>query len=505
MPSKDWIALAAAEANTLWQLLDIRAQMNAYLPATTLPPEILCEIFRHAGGPLVLSRVCKFWRTVALQDQVLWSTIDSIHPEEYPLFLNRSGKRPLNLRVYQSRELVIPDEQAWCDTVAALNSRFVDVEVKLASTTMALFLTVIRDNQWESLESLKLSFSDGFTRRPNPTHLRVRFADTPPPNLRHLHLHRIINPRYEAISSADFFANLWTLELVDTGMQTSALLNLLQQCSSLQSFTLAGNLNRDRWMDPAQRIDLPHLRELRIVDIDPYQHNLPHILPMLLMPCLSLLKLTLKYPSERSITNSLWGPLIMLPTKPSYENVLRVVTVVELVMHGSESMRLVAYRHTSQEQNHPFVDVTVDVAHDPHGRAGSCHHNFRQLGRRFRRSELTALKVGIHLQRISLEDWYWVLSDLTQLRTLQCDNPLPPHMPDIFLGEDSILPLLQSLAPPQRGYDGPLIAPKLGLLVLGFLEQTVVSHLEIALNACGKSRREVGNPDFHIVLKDTRA
>ncbi|KAH7905223.1 hypothetical protein BJ138DRAFT_1231378, partial [Hygrophoropsis aurantiaca] len=85
-------------------------------PVSTIPVEMLLEIFRHCvcdghrpgRGLIICSHVCRYWRAVALENPALWSaSIDIIHdsPSWTEAKLSRSRNSPLNIKLFLSEPL----------------------------------------------------------------------------------------------------------------------------------------------------------------------------------------------------------------------------------------------------------------------------------------------------------------------------------------------------------------------------------------------------------------
>ncbi|KAJ7171987.1 hypothetical protein C8R46DRAFT_991904 [Mycena filopes] len=95
---------------------DGRLRFAAMTPPSPLPPELVAEIFLHCiefepvtpdvdTAPLVLTRVCRRWRAIALSTPELWSyLVVPIHLSEddiamYQMWLSRACRTPLSLRL----------------------------------------------------------------------------------------------------------------------------------------------------------------------------------------------------------------------------------------------------------------------------------------------------------------------------------------------------------------------------------------------------------------------
>ncbi|KAF7346540.1 hypothetical protein MSAN_01882100 [Mycena sanguinolenta] len=168
-----------------------RDQLQAYVDShkalishpRRLPPDIVCEIFaaclpteRNAvmsaqEAPLLLSRICSAWRTIALSTPRLWA---SLHvPFEWVLlnqsrtlavvqWLQRSGARPISLSVtfddFEWADESSTDESfgrsALLRSLADFSARWRHVELMQLSSSRARELAGMRT---PTLESLKLT------------------------------------------------------------------------------------------------------------------------------------------------------------------------------------------------------------------------------------------------------------------------------------------------------------------------------------------------------------
>ncbi|KAJ7258091.1 hypothetical protein B0H12DRAFT_1110138 [Mycena haematopus] len=114
--------------------IDISSLRVAYYPVLSLPFEITSQIFLHClpedirpypsldDAPLVLTRVCRDWRTVAISTSTLWDQVSiELDSDDNPghidskwvalldLWLQRSHPQPLSLTV-SNRSYTKPDE-----------------------------------------------------------------------------------------------------------------------------------------------------------------------------------------------------------------------------------------------------------------------------------------------------------------------------------------------------------------------------------------------------------
>ncbi|KAF8664607.1 hypothetical protein AX16_000706 [Volvariella volvacea WC 439] len=155
-------------------------------PITRIPVELLCEIFSHyvqggdpkprwrttdrpdSGGfdttPLLLGRICRYWRMVSLLMPSLWSEITIRKPKERhvrlaAIWLQRSGRHPLTLTLQQQpvspvrRAGITPQgetgEEENGGRLAMLREKKRREEEKVATEIMKLFLKHI--GRWQDV------------------------------------------------------------------------------------------------------------------------------------------------------------------------------------------------------------------------------------------------------------------------------------------------------------------------------------------------------------------
>ena len=110
-----------------WDVQSPDTLKNSHLGLTTIasvPPEVLACILdfvyhrsdsdknKRPNSPVVFSHVCKFWRSVALDNPLYWARI-IVTPlwklDEVETFLDRSKERPLDLRIFVNINLTTTD------------------------------------------------------------------------------------------------------------------------------------------------------------------------------------------------------------------------------------------------------------------------------------------------------------------------------------------------------------------------------------------------------------
>ncbi|KAJ7797341.1 hypothetical protein B0H14DRAFT_3548551, partial [Mycena olivaceomarginata] len=98
------------------RLQDVQNQLDSIVyPVLTLPPEMTSEIFIHClpsepeivfpdDAPLLLTRVCRAWRQIAISTPALWATFVAEETDSIPrlaeiakTWLKRAQKHPLSV------------------------------------------------------------------------------------------------------------------------------------------------------------------------------------------------------------------------------------------------------------------------------------------------------------------------------------------------------------------------------------------------------------------------
>ncbi|KAJ6474143.1 hypothetical protein C8R45DRAFT_907383 [Mycena sanguinolenta] len=237
-------------------------------PLRRIPPEILGQIFSWTrtrvvlgteNCPWVLTRVCSYWRVVALSKPSLWSLfhIDFSVKQQYSLeMVTTQLERAQSLKIH-----FFAFQQGDSDTQVALfqvlakhSERWEELSIQLTShlvphmTTLDCNLAALRRAwvQWDTAESQPedLSAVEFFRFAISLVDIRVyseyRFLPTRLPILHQL-------TRY------DF----------DAPWETHS--ELLKLLPSLQEVRIRPELDDEDWPEPGEPIDLIHLRHLSVI------------------------------------------------------------------------------------------------------------------------------------------------------------------------------------------------------------------------------------------------
>lgn len=155
-------------------LMDHRALLS---PARRMPPEVVTEIFMrcledgsdpHSSSsknriPLLLSQICRAWRSVALSTPRLWSSLATTFTESNQMskaalteiWLSRSGACPLTLSMLSSEDVF---NQIVMDMIIPYSRRWKSVDLRLPKSVLGLLNKLPKDSL-PLLESLTLRFS----------------------------------------------------------------------------------------------------------------------------------------------------------------------------------------------------------------------------------------------------------------------------------------------------------------------------------------------------------
>ncbi|KAJ7171981.1 hypothetical protein C8R46DRAFT_1084418 [Mycena filopes] len=136
---------------------DGRLRFAAIIPPLPIPPELVAEIFLHCidfepvtpdvdTAPLVLTRVCRRWRAIALSTPELWSyLVVPIHPSEAEIamcqmWLSRARSTPLSWHLLDEYDDYHIQLDALMETVVGMSRQWRSVEIIAHPTMVALIL-----------------------------------------------------------------------------------------------------------------------------------------------------------------------------------------------------------------------------------------------------------------------------------------------------------------------------------------------------------------------------
>ncbi|KAI1793446.1 hypothetical protein LXA43DRAFT_942252 [Ganoderma leucocontextum] len=273
-------------------IIDLKGRMNALVPISKLPPEILSAIFtevaikHYTGRPsrpcygaatlpykwITLTHVSRSWRTIALNTPRFWSRIVLSRPDLTREILARSKNAPLWVTANMS--YVDEPQRALLDTIMKESSRL--KELSIAGPARVLENLYPRwTGQANVLESLSLSDNNVFdsVRIPilheHPS-VPVLFQGITP-NLRRLTIHHIAvgwdNPIF--CSTLTSLTVVFKRDNISDRGYFGQLMRALANMSALESLEL--NEGVPPLKDPrnllasVRRVTLPNLRKLSLI------------------------------------------------------------------------------------------------------------------------------------------------------------------------------------------------------------------------------------------------
>lgn len=284
------------------QLQKAFALLNAFVPACSLPEEILLQIFGEvqtvlSGNPswMVVMHVCQVWRNTGLNSPSLWSWVQLQSIPYVLACLERSKDVPL--RIYHD-QLAGMDLGQYVKMLRPHVGRMLDLDFKFSPSRTPDDVQALLSsrNSWSKLRSLALTadrFTTGhFTPVPLAISLDV-LSNHSPQNLRILRLDGITLSSWTLNMS--MYRNIQTLHLlhlsgthrVHRSLSLNNLLGILEGCSLLEHFHIVLSEFNDFEDDAIansrrQAISLCHLRSL-VVALR-YRSHMSRLLSHLLVP-----------------------------------------------------------------------------------------------------------------------------------------------------------------------------------------------------------------------------
>ncbi|KAL1947457.1 hypothetical protein VTO73DRAFT_14418 [Trametes versicolor] len=226
------------------EIARLHSVYNLAAPINSLPPELLGMAFSHLGiastrkADLVsATHVCRHWRDVALHDPALWAHVGHKHPEGVKTFLQRSKALPVDVT------LVTP-ELPFVATAIFLTAEIHRMRSLCVSIPPSVGLRFIFQSLKSATPQLeKLSITQ---RRSPPNALGApQFLSSEPPTefdgaptLRSLTLHNVPLPYLPKGPSV-----LTNLDLKESVIDSSLLLDLLERSPSLVNLRISGTFN----------------------------------------------------------------------------------------------------------------------------------------------------------------------------------------------------------------------------------------------------------------------
>ncbi|KIK66066.1 hypothetical protein GYMLUDRAFT_38542 [Collybiopsis luxurians FD-317 M1] len=276
-------------------------------PIRQLPAEVLANIFVQClpeyavrdlnEAPLLLTRICRDWRIIALDTPRLWKTLHIYLPpnlssvacsrrmEGVTAWLERSGSLSVSISFHGSTDLTrtlvhahmnISSErtdlaqnnmESMIRTLLRFSSRFGQLFLSLSSSNFSTFSDLAPSN-FPALTSLQLHVTDYHIGSHTPAQLQLEERmDFPPllagmPLLKALRVDQFFGKDYDYTSLPCNWENLTTVVIKDF-LTPQQILAILVEAPQLQSVSLAISFAD---FEPISHplVHLPHLSELRL-------------------------------------------------------------------------------------------------------------------------------------------------------------------------------------------------------------------------------------------------
>ncbi|KAI0047447.1 hypothetical protein FA95DRAFT_1679049 [Auriscalpium vulgare] len=348
-------ALRHEESRIIAALQTVRARINALLPITRLPPEIIYRIILYHSqidhpfvdddtrwatiGWIRSTHVCRRWRQIALAHSALWSRIPlSLASTCIKAFFDRAMSAPLRFG---------PDEP-WsqdAEDIVAQNihrAQLVQLDWSEINAPRTSLLHRMRDPA-PFLEDFE--FQDG--SRDERT-LSSNFLGGFAPRLRRLNL----ESRSRLPWSSPLLVNLTSLALKtsiapDNLPVLSEVLDALERMHALESLTLEHGLPRADVSSPEDRIiHLPHLTSLDLTGSSPDCNNL---IRHLNIPANAKVTIRMRYVHESATDFRTFFP-IMRACLGVTASVIPVAGLYIILSPQSTSLTLMGWNNLTEDQ-----------------------------------------------------------------------------------------------------------------------------------------------------------
>ncbi|KIJ66587.1 hypothetical protein HYDPIDRAFT_109651 [Hydnomerulius pinastri MD-312] len=352
---------------------------NSLLPIMALPPEILSMIFREVVGefvedasvepsnepiPLLLSWVCRKWRTISIENPTLWTTVNLRHCLDYNIepYLARSAGLKLDItsgtwdqsRSYDRRRIssfikqLVQHAYRWHRLVLAANrysrSTRDALRRQLSANTVSLHTIDLENGGWG----------------PScPT-----FENLWQPNLKTLRLCGIYIPERLKAPNVEY---LILQAPDDTPVQLYATIRpFLVSTTCLRLLNIDANLIDFRGAE-VDSISFAHLQELMLYFDEVNSEQLRYVLTMVSAPALETIELAAKYGwRQKSGNGEDFKPFFMggQPRYPTvtcavFYNVIRDREDVEDFVRAFPDVKNI----TLSSSEIPFIISTLEPVH----------------------------------------------------------------------------------------------------------------------------------------------
>ena len=500
LQDKSFIWLEEEERRVAAHLHDVRAQMKARSPVMRLPPELLLRVFlyvQRGHAPIyqgyssdwvVVTRICRYWREVALDSESLWSRIIPFSVQHMMTFLERAGHTitrkgaPLFL-IWHGRI----GGPAPLSVLRSFTDSFVNVDFTLRPEDIPSFEQLL-EYTWNDLQELTLAVPMGVERECRPLDLGTLNRSFPP-KLHSLSLHGVVPTTW---SCGPMYCNLQSLSIerqspFHKDLPTwEQLFNILESCPSLRRlmFRDADPPSSSSRTFMRKPILLSNLTYLELSFENPF--DVAYMLSHLHIPAVAQMHIE----TEEEVDPES-GVLACLPQALSDFKLLQPASHIEVTMATWGFLE--ANRRGGQEADVLFLSV----------KSWNLSLLFRSTCLQLRNicqfSAIETLRFCIkpyHLVPVTLTDWHQVFSCFASLRGLTyADGDLPDEYgstPDTVCAPFRVV--LQALTwPSESSLNTPnsRLLPHLNLLQFQDFRHDLSENLKPDIAQLEYSRRDV--------------
>jgi len=239
-------------------LLITRSIKNTFAPINRVPPDVLSLIpgYRKRDKELIkLTHVCRSWREIFISRASLWTFLACNEPDKTSVYIQRSRKSPLKVRIGAENFERLPLVASHVDRLKALELYFYGRDVsrliKNLSSTAPL------------LEKLALHVYDTNISKSDSTLIESTLFDGNLSSLRELCLSRIrTSLPWQNMSNLTSFELSWA----HSEVSTTQLLDFFERAPLLRQIKLLYAVPHSSNTPAGRVMSLHHLKSLRIYD-----------------------------------------------------------------------------------------------------------------------------------------------------------------------------------------------------------------------------------------------
>ncbi|KAJ6619990.1 hypothetical protein B0H10DRAFT_2023225 [Mycena sp. CBHHK59/15] len=272
------------------ELMQKRSQLNKFIdahlalvsPVRRLPEDVVREIFAaslpsnqnatmsRAESPLLLCRICRAWRSIALATPRLWTSLHIVVPSTSRLpqftdavieWLSRSGSLPIAFSLVISYSAIVKDLSILLNALAHLSRRWKRIRFRIPSYATLLPLAALSEGDVPILQSASIALP---VQSEDPTEWNsIGFIATPG-----LRSASVVCMGSSLLALPIHWQNLRHLNVTCGGAPQTleAILQLLRKCTVLETCILHAPIFTDSPAAIQAPFRMENLLRLRVMD-----------------------------------------------------------------------------------------------------------------------------------------------------------------------------------------------------------------------------------------------